>query len=133
MCAYSSELTRAAWDDLTSVHPLVHAPGGAPAFQVFFGDDGGAALVGSIDTFSADRLAWVLASSPVHGPAVVLDLGRVDFMDVAACRVLARWARELSTRSVTVELCGASALVHRMWRLLSLDAVAPVTFSGSRA
>jgi anti-anti-sigma factor len=133
MCAYSGELARAALDDLTAVHPLVHAPAGAPAFQVFFDDDGGLALTGSVDTFSADRLARVLAASPAEPPSVVLDLGRIEFIDVAACRVLARWAAALSARSVAVELTGASALVRRMWLLLSLDAVAAVTFTGSRS
>jgi anti-anti-sigma factor len=133
MCAYSGELARAARDDVTSVHPLVHAPGGAPAFQVFFDDDGGVALTGSVDTFSADRLARVLAFSPARPTGVVLDLGRIEFMDVAACRVLARWARDLTTRSVPVELAGCSALVRRMWQILSLDALAPVTFTESRS
>jgi anti-anti-sigma regulatory factor len=133
MCAYSGELDAAARDDLTAVHPLVHAPGPAPAFQIFFDDAGGMVLTGSVDTFSADRLARVLASSPAEPPAVVLDLGRTEFMDLAACRVLARWAASLSARSVAVELARSSALVRRMWQLLSLDEVAPVTFIGSRS
>jgi anti-anti-sigma factor len=131
MCAYRSELASAARDDVTAVHPLVHAPGGAPAFQVFFDQAGGMVLTGSVDTFSADRLARVLASSPAERPAVVLDLGRVEFMGVAACRVIGRWAAGLSARSVSVELAGSSPLVRRMWQLLSLDAAAPVTFTGS--
>jgi anti-anti-sigma factor len=133
MCAYSSELARVARDDVASVHPLVHAPGGAPAFQVFFDDDGSMALTGSVDTFSADRLARVLASSTAGSRGVSLDLGRIEFMDVAACRVLARWARDLAARSVSVELVGCSGLVRRMWQILCLDAVAPVTFTESRS
>jgi hypothetical protein len=31
-----------------------------------------------------------------------------------------------------VEFAGSSSLVRRMWQLLSLDAVAPVTFTGPR-
>jgi anti-anti-sigma factor len=131
MCAYSSELSREAVDDVTAVHPLVHAPARAPAFQVFFDGDG-VALAGSVDAVGADRLARVLASSPAEPPAIALDLGRVEFMDVAACRVLARWAAGLSARSVSVEFAGSSSLVRRMWQLLSLDAVAPVTFTGPR-
>jgi anti-anti-sigma factor len=131
MCAYSTELAAAARDDLTAVHPLVHAPNGAPAFQVFLDADV-LVLAGSVDTFSADRLARVLASSPAEPPAVVLDLDRVDFLDIAACRVLARWAAGLSARSVSVQVTGSSPLIRRMWQLLSLDAVAPVTFTGTR-
>jgi anti-anti-sigma factor len=134
MCAYSSELTRAVWDELASVHPQVRTPGGAPPFQVFFaGDGGGTVVAGSIDTYSAERLARVLASSPAHRAPVVLDLARVEFMDVAACRVLARWARDLQARSLPVQVTGASALVRRLWQLLSLDTVAPVTFTEPRA
>jgi anti-anti-sigma regulatory factor len=133
MCAYRSDLSAPARDDLTAVHPLVHAPDGAPAFQVFFDDAGGMVLTGSVDTFSADRLDRVLASSPAEPPAVVLDLGRIEFMDVAACRVLARWAASLSARSIAVEVAGSSALVRRMWPLLALDGVPPVTFSGARS
>lgn len=132
MCAYSSLLTRDAVDDVTAVHPLVHAPARTPAFQVFFDDDGRLALSGSVDTFGADRLARVLASSPAEAPTVVLDVGRLEFLDVAASRVVARWAAGLCARSVAVELVGSSSLVRRMWQLLSLDAVAPVTFTGSR-
>ncbi|MCW2740932.1 MAG: hypothetical protein JWR45_1354 [Blastococcus sp.] len=133
MCTYSSGLARAALDDVTAVHPVVRAEGGAPAFQVFFDGEDAMVLTGSVDAFSADRLARVLASSPAEPPGVVLDLGRVEFMDVAGCRALARWAASLSARSVAVELAGSSALVRRMWQLLSLDAVAPVTFAGSRS
>ena len=129
MCAYSSALTRAALEDVTAVHPLVHSPAGAPAFQVFFDDAGDLALVGSVDTFSADRLARVLAASPVDASGVVLDLGRIDFLDVAGCRALAQWATSLAARSVPVELQGASSLVRRMWRLLNLDPMTAVTFA----
>jgi anti-anti-sigma factor len=63
---------------------------------------------------------------------VVLDLGRIEFMDVAGCRVLARWAAALSARSIPVRLHGASSLVCRMWQLLNLDSMAAVTFTGAR-
>lgn len=132
MCAYSHELPRDVLDDVTAVHPRVHAPERAPAFQLFFAEDGGLALAGSVDTLSAERLARVLASSPVTPPRVVLDLGALEFVDIAGCRVLARWVAGLSARSVAVELVATSPLVRRMWRLLTLEAVAPVTFTGSR-
>jgi anti-anti-sigma factor len=133
MCAYSDELTRPALDDVTAVHPLVHSPTGAPAFQVFFDDSGDLALVGSVDTFSADRLARVLAASPADASGVVLDLGRIEFMDVAGCRALARWAASLGARSIPVTVDGASRLVRRMWQVLDLDALAEVTFTDARA
>jgi len=129
MCAYSSRLSPEALTDVASVHPLVHAPAAAPPFQVFF-DGPRVALSGSVDTFSADRLARVLGSSPVVG-GVVLDLADVDFVDVAATRVIARWGRDLADRGQPLEVHGASPLVRRMWRVLGLADLAPVTFSAA--
>jgi anti-anti-sigma factor len=132
MCAYSSALTRAALDDVTAVHPLVYSRAGAPAFQVFVDDAGDLALVGSVDTFSADRLARVLAASAVDASGVVLDLGRIEFLDVAGCRALAQWAASVRARSIPVQMHGASNLVRRMWQLLNLDSVAAVTCTEAR-
>ena len=68
MCAYRADLSSEALDDIASVHPVVHsADGGHPAFRVFFDGDR-VVLAGSVDTFSADRLAHVLAASPVGAP-----------------------------------------------------------------
>jgi anti-anti-sigma factor len=128
MCAYSSRLSPDALADVASVHPLVHAPAAAPSFQVFF-DGPRVALSGSVDTFSADRLARVLASSPVGPGGAVLDLEAVEFMDVAASRVIARWAGDLGIRHLSLEVRGASPLVRRMWQVLGLADVAPVEFS----
>jgi len=130
MCAYRGSLPAATLADASAVHPLVHAPDGEPEFQVFFDDGVGAVLSGSVDTFGADRLARILATSPVDGDVAVLDLGAVDFVDVAGARVLGRWAQELHRRSIRLEIRGASALFRRTWRLLSLDELAPVRFPG---
>jgi hypothetical protein len=132
MCAYSGELPGEALADVATVHPLVHAPAGIPPFQVFF-DDNRVALTGSVDTFSADRLARVLASSPVGAQGAVLDLGRVQFVDVAASRVIARWAQDLNARSLPLEVRGASPLLRRMWQVLALGEIAPVRFVGAAA
>jgi hypothetical protein len=40
----------------------------------------------------------VLASSPTDGTSTLLDLGLLEFLDIAGCRVLARWARSLEDR-----------------------------------
>lgn len=132
MCAYRAGLGPEALTDVASVHPLAHAPDGIPSFRVFF-DGNRIALAGSVDALEADRLAQVLAASPVGPPVAVLDLGHLEFADVAACRVLARWARDLGTYSGSVEVTGSSPLLRRVWHLLALDEVAPVTFTGSRA
>jgi len=127
MCAYSAELTAEALTEVASVHPLAHVSA-EPTFRVFFDDDR-VALSGSVDTFSADRLARVLESSPVSGDGAVLDLARVEFVDVAASRVIARWARDLDARSLPLEVQGASPVLRRMWRVLGLADVAGVRFA----
>ncbi|TQN42640.1 STAS domain-containing protein [Blastococcus colisei] len=131
MCAYSAGLTDEALADVATVHPLVHAPAGPPPFQVFF-DDRHIAVSGSVDTFSADRLARVLASSPVGAQGAVLDVSRVEFMDVAASRVIARWALHLDAHSLLLDVRGASPVLRRMWHVLALGELAPVTFDGVR-
>jgi anti-anti-sigma regulatory factor len=132
LCAYSSTPAGEALADVVSVHPLVRGPESLPPFRVFV-EDGHVALAGSLDTFTADRLARVLASSPVGAEWAVLDLRRVEFVDVAASRAIARWAQDLSARAVRLEVRGASPLLRRMWHVLALDEIAPVTFAGDAA
>ncbi len=129
MCAYRADLCPEALSEVASVHPLVRAPEGVPPFQVFH-DGEGVVLTGSVDTFTAGRLGSVLAESRASRPATVLDVGRLDFIDVAGCRTLATWARDLDE---PVEVIGASRLLQRMWRLLALDQVTPAVFTGARA
>jgi anti-anti-sigma factor len=131
LCAYRGDLDAEALGDVASVHPVVHTPDGVPPFQVFF-DDGRVVVAGSVDTFTADRLATVLAATPVDVERTVLDLGRLDFIDAAGCRVLAQWAHDVSARPWRLQITGTSRLVERMWRLLTLDEVAPVAFAGRR-
>ncbi|MGZ4548585.1 MAG: MEDS domain-containing protein [Blastococcus sp.] len=127
MCAYRRELGAAFLGEAASTHPVVSAPDGLPAFRLFF-DDGRLAVAGSVDTSSAGVMSRVLAGSPITGPRATLDLGRIDFLDVAACRALALWARDLRERSIDLEICGASRLVRRMWSVLGLSDIAPVSF-----
>ncbi len=131
MCAYNGALAEEVLVDAASAHPLAHTSV-APPFRVFFDDDH-VVLSGSVDTFSADRLARVLASSPVGTEGAVLDLERVEFMDVAASRTIARWAQDLNARSLPLEVRGASPLLRRMWQVLALGEIAPVRFVGTSA
>jgi len=130
MCAYSGRLPREALADVETVHPLVHDPDETPGFRVFFDADR-VVLAGSVDSFTADRLSRVLAASPVGADGPVLDLQLTEFVDVAACRALARWARELHDRGLHLEIRSATPLVQRMWQLLALDELAPVEFAGA--
>jgi anti-anti-sigma factor len=132
MCAYRADLGPEALADVASVHPMVHASGEATSFRLFAEEDR-LVLAGSIDTFGSDRLTRVLAAASVTDDVTVLDLTSLEFIDVSGCRVLARWAAGLARRSVSVEVTGSSALLRRMWQLLALDRVAPVTFAGAPA
>jgi ABC-type transporter Mla MlaB component len=129
MCAYRGDLPPAALADVASAHPAASAPTGMPQFRLFFDEDR-LVLSGGVDISEADRLARLLGGSP-SAPAVLLDLGRLDFVDLAGCRVIARWVGDLCARGVTVEIRGASSLFRRMWHLLDLSGVAPVAFGES--
>jgi anti-anti-sigma factor len=128
LCAYRADLGPDALTDVASVHPMVHAPAEVTPFRLFAEADR-LVLAGSIDTSNSDRLTQALAATAVTGGEVVLDLSALDFIDVGACRVIARWAAALAERSVTVEVTGASGLLRRMWQILDLDRVAPVGFA----
>jgi ABC-type transporter Mla MlaB component len=131
MCAYRrGALDADAVADVTAVHPHVHAPLDRPSFRIWF-DDTHVVLSGTVDTFAADRLARVLAASPVPGRTAVLDLSRLETVDVAGCRALAAWARALAGRGVRLRIQGAPRSVVRIWRLLGMDGPAPVTFAGA--
>jgi anti-anti-sigma regulatory factor len=127
LCAYRRGLGRAALADVAAVHPLVYDPEGGPPFRAWFE---GEALVldGALDTFSADRLAQVLADTPVDRPTLTLDLSRVEFVDVGGCRAIARWARRLHECGARLELTGTSRVFRKMWRILGFDDSADVSF-----
>jgi anti-anti-sigma regulatory factor len=120
-----------AFDDVASVHPAAPAPDEQPPFRVFVDGDR-LVLTGCVDTFQAEQLAQALARWSTT-PAVVLDVSRLEFVDVAGCRVIARWAGELSARGVPVEIRDASRLFRRIWQVLSLGGVASVTFTEESA
>jgi anti-anti-sigma factor len=127
LCAYRRDLGPEALADVASVHPVVRHRDGGPEFRVWF-DGGTLAIGGSVDAFGAERLDRVLAATHVDRPVVVLDLSRLEFVDVGGCRTLARWARRLEERSARLEVTGASRVVRRMWAVLGFDEVVAVTF-----
>ncbi|MGY1753592.1 MEDS domain-containing protein [Blastococcus sp. SYSU D01042] len=127
MCAYRADLPPATLGALLSVHAQGRADEHLSPYRLFFAYDA-VRLAGSVDTSTADRLAATLAGTPV-GPSPVLDLTGLEFVDVAGFRALAGWAADLRARGLPLEIRGASALVRRVWHVLDLDAVAPVTFA----
>ncbi|TKJ32846.1 hypothetical protein A6V29_16570 [Blastococcus sp. CCUG 61487] len=134
LCTYRRDLPPESLAQVLAVHPRGNGAEHLTPFRLLAGD-GHLALRGSVDTFSAGRLATLLAGTATDR-AAVLDLTGLDFIDVAGCRALAGWAVALESGGARPELRGASPLVRRMWRILGLDAVAPVRFSeppGARA
>jgi anti-anti-sigma factor len=132
MCAYRADIAPDALADVASVHPLLRAPDEICSFRLF-ADGDHISLAGTIDAFSADRLTRVLSATRVKDDGVVLDVTGLDFVDVAGCRALARWAAGLDPGSVSVEVVGASSLLRRMWDLLHLGRLAPITFAEALA
>ena len=129
MCAYRGDLPVPVLAEAAAGHPLVHAPGDPPAFQLFF-DQHQVALTGDVDALGAEHLARMLASSPVvEGSTCVLDLSELRFADVAGCRAIARWARARAAHGVGVELRNAPPLMERAWHLLGFDEWAVVSFT----
>ncbi len=130
MCAYRrATLDADALADVTSVHPQVHAPLDPPSFRIWF-DGPRVAIAGTLDTFCCARLARVLAGSPAASGSAVLDLSRLDVVDVAGCRVLASWAHALAARGRRLRIEDAPRSLVRIWQLLGLETPAPVTFAG---
>lgn len=132
MCAYRADLAPEALADVASVHPLVHASHEPSTFALFAESDR-LVLAGSVDAFGCERLGRLLDGVVTCGDVVVLDLSGLDFLDVASCRVLARWVALLAAGSVAVHVAGASHLLRRVWAVLELDRVAPLTFVEPRA
>jgi anti-anti-sigma regulatory factor len=121
MCAYRrSRVDPVVLTAAAAVHPQVHAPEAVPPFRLWF-DDGGLAVAGVLDAFDADHVLRVLLASHVAGPVVRLDLSRVEFIDAAGCRALARWAQALQGRSARLELGGTTRLFRRTWQMLGFD------------
>lgn len=128
LCGYSgSTLDEDALADLAAVHPHVRAARHSPSFRIWFDRDR-VVLAGVVDTFGADRLARVLAASPVSGPAATLDLTSLELADAAGCRVLARWGCDLAGRGTALRITGEPAIVRRVWQLVGLADLSPVTF-----
>jgi anti-anti-sigma factor len=131
MCAYRRDrVDPAVLAEATAVHPQVHSPESVPPFRLWF-DDAGLAAAGTLDAYDADLAFRVLLASHVPGPVVRLDLSRVEFIDAAGCRVLARWAQALASRSARLELAGTSRLFRRAWQVLGLDELTDARFEGT--
>jgi anti-anti-sigma factor len=133
LCAYRRDvLAPEVLAEVAAVHPLLRLPAAVPTdvlapFRVYV-DGGRVTVAGSVDSFGADRLRRVLATSPAGRAGTdVLDLGRLDFADAAGCRAIAAWAQDRRDAGRDVAVVGASPLFVRVWRLLGYDRITTVT------
>jgi anti-anti-sigma regulatory factor len=132
LCAYrSDQLPDEVLSDAAALHPVAHAPASPPPFRLW-SEDGRVVVSGDVDTFGAGRLRRLLGSTDLGRPAVVLDLSRVVFIDLAGVRSVASWAVALAERGIRPEVTGASRLFRRMWDLLGTLAPAEVSLSENR-
>ncbi|MDQ1695313.1 MAG: hypothetical protein QOJ03_666 [Frankiaceae bacterium] len=133
MCAYRREaLGDEVIGDLAAVHPLVHAAAASTPFRLYF-EAGRMVLSGSVDAFSSDLLARLLAASHVQSREVVLDVGGLDFIDARGVATLADWGGRLRAGKGGLRLVGASPLLRRIWSVLRLDNVAGISLSAEPA
>ena len=76
------------------------------SFRLFVDGDR-IALAGSVDTLQRRPAgAGARRGTDPRTDGVVLDLAALEFVDVAGCRALARWAAGLEERSVPLEVTG---------------------------
>ncbi len=116
----------AALQALSAVHPL--RAGDASPFGVFV-LHGDLWIEGELDALQMDLAADLLASVPVDGDDVVVNVSRLEFADGAATAELARFARRLGQEGRRVVLRDASPMLRRVWDLLGFSAIAPVDFA----
>lgn len=133
LCAYDqAAVGDEAAAELESVHPLVRARDGGTPFRVFF-DGRRLAIAGVVDAFGADRLSRTLDGSHVRDPQVTIDLGRLEFVDVRGCTVVARYAHRLARDARELRLVGAPPMFQRVWHVLGYDALRNTTMTGAPA
>ena len=101
------------------IHPTASG-GEQPPFKLVAAEGGRWELGGEIDFASSSVLAPALRAT-VTAPWVV-DVSRLDFLDVASMRTIAGLAR---TAADGLELRHASPRLQRLWQLAGFDDVAP--------
>jgi anti-anti-sigma regulatory factor len=133
MCVYDGDrLPAATVTELAGVHPWVRTITEDAPFRTWF-DGSELRLAGCVDTFSADRLGAVLASTVADGSVARLDLSALEYADAAAVRAIAGWADQRQADGVRVQLLGAPRFFCRIWHLLGYAHNAGVTFGESAA
>lgn len=128
LCCYDRRiLKRQTIDVARALHPLALGPDGAGAgFSIIAKGDGVVAVGGELDVVHAERIAALLESAA--GRIRALDLSSLRFTDVTGLRALARAAVSIAAANGVVRFLGAPAMVRRLWGMLRLSELVPVTF-----
>ncbi|HEX6517887.1 MAG TPA: MEDS domain-containing protein [Nocardioidaceae bacterium] len=116
LCGFDSRTTGPSWPRLAALHGMQHAPEPRPRFAVrLLGKR--LYLQGELDVVTAPELSEALATaaSCTHDDLHV-DLTGLDFIDVAAGRVLAGFDRRMCRDGRQVTFDGARPLAARVLR-----------------
>src|SRR3954447_8901669 len=117
LCGYDRrQITAEALADVACVHPLVHGPEHVSPLRLFAAD-GGLALEGELDFFSAPALARAIRACVAEPGETVLDLAGLRFIDVAGVQALEGERRALAAQGCRVVLRSAPPALRRLSRL----------------
>ena len=83
--------------------------------------DAGLALAGELDAHTAPRLALQLAELPPGDGDIVLDIGRVEFMDSSGLRVVIEANQRASDAGRRLVLRHPTAAVNRLLEISGLS------------
>ncbi len=120
LCAYDrGQLDAEVLAYLHSMHPLHHH---RDIDFAVYADDGRSMLTGEVDAASFDRFNLALEALVEDERAeVVLDLGALEFIDVAGMRALAVTGERLRGSGRALVVRDASPLVTRCWEILDFE------------
>ena len=129
LCVYD----RNRFDDRTlacagHAHPLCHGRGVAPAgmfvsrtMEIAAAGPGALRLSGEVDISNVPSLSSALRSTAGGRVAVLLDLGALEFIDVAGMRAIQRTAQGLAARGGELMVLSPQPLVARMIAMMGMD------------
>lgn len=129
LCVYD----RNRFDDRTlaragHAHPLCRGRGIAPAgvfvsrtMEIAAAGPGALRLSGEVDVSNVPSLSSALRSTAVGRAAVLLDLGALEFIDVAGMRAIHRTAQGLAARGGELMVLSPRPLVARMIAMMGMD------------
>jgi anti-anti-sigma factor len=129
LCVYD----RDRFDDRTlaragHAHPICRGRGIAPAgmfvsrtMQIAAAGPGALRLSGEVDVSNVPSLSSALRSTAGGRAAVLLDLGSLEFIDVAGMRAIQRTAQGLAARGGELTVLAPRPLVARMIAMMGMD------------